>query len=201
MTTNSSPFRRSLFTSAATISDYFLEQPASSGPCRCVELDHGAGFFPASSSIEAVSITGLFGFSDDAVPAPIALVERDRCGSADGGRVELGRGRCRVSPAVRDEAADRDERAMVDQADALNPSATSTTRWLLVTDGTKFSADEVIDSERMSITDVVDNVLLVRRDSSVLADHASGGTTIYAARSWSHGMVGRRPLLIRTGPL
>lgn len=172
-----------------TASDYFLEPQAYGPPYDRIEINRGgsASFdYTNSTSQRAVSVTGLWGHSDD----------RETVGTLVGA-INDSVGTLTVSngsmAGVGDHLLIDDERLIVtaktwvdsgqNSGGALAASVADGT--LAVSDGTAFAAGELllVNAERMLVLDVAGNNLVVKRavDGTTLAAHLTG-QDVYARR-------------------
>lgn len=173
-------------------SDYFLEPNAYGPPYDRLEidLDSSASFSSGDTHQRAISITGLWGYSNDETTAGIvteALDASETGVDVDGTAAAL----LGVGSVIRvdSERMTVTGRTMADTGQnlggaGLTASAASVT--VAVSDGAAYAMDEVIliESERMLIVDIAGNNLTVKRawDGSVLAAH-SAGVDVYALRT------------------
>lgn len=175
----------------ATISssDYFLEPVNSGPPYTYIEIDlsSSAAFASGTTAQRAVSVTGLWGISDDQVPAGALAEALDASETAvdvtDGSLVGVG------SVLLVDS-----ERMLVTGRSSLSSGQTLSSamnalksdQTVDVADGTQLHVGEllVVDSERMRIVDITGNNATVIRayDGSTLAAH-SLGATVYVQRT------------------
>jgi hypothetical protein len=183
----------SAFTSGGTTvasTDYFLE-PANSGPPYDrleIDLDSSAAFATGGTHQRSVSITGLWGYSDEGTAVGTiaeALDDSETGVDVDGPTAAL--------VGVGSVLKVGSERMLVTERGTLTTGQTLQTDMtavdnnvtVAVTTGSSFSVGEVIllNSERMKIIDVAGNNLTVIRawDGSVLATHS--GSTIYGYRT------------------
>lgn len=172
--------------------DYFLEPNRSGPPYNRIEIDlaSSASFGGGDTHQRDITVTGLFGYSNDETAAGTiteALDASETGVDVDGtAAAALG-----VGSVIRvdDERMLVTGRMMADSGQNLGGAgltAQQNSVAVTVTDGTAYSVDEVllIESERMLITDIAGNTLTVKRawDGSVLAAHAAG-VDIYASRT------------------
>lgn len=173
-------------------SNYNLESSRVGPPYNRLEVNIGtsSAFSSGSTYQRAISITGLWGYTNDefavgtvteALDASETGVDVDAATSSEVG----------VGSIIRIDS----ERMVVTNRAQLNTSQTLGGSGLTnvkndisitVADGTQFAADELItiDSERMMIVEITGNTLTVIRayDGSTLAAH-SNGAAIYAPRT------------------
>lgn len=173
----------------AAVDDYFLEPQQSGPPYNRVEIDLGSStsaFETGASYQRAIAITGLWGYGADTwLPTTLAstvtggavwvsVTNASGIGVGDLLRIDneyllvTGRG--------------WDTSGQTQQADL---AASKGDTALTVTDGSAFAAGEalLLGSERMRISAVAGNTLVVERaqDGTVLAAHS--GATVYAGRA------------------
>lgn len=176
-------------TIAAT--DFFLEPINSGPPYTRIEIDLSSGSsFSANAGTHqrAVEVTGLFGYSNEESYAGTLLNGINTTDEAinlpDTALVGVGH-----VIRIGDERMIVQERRMRDSNQNLQTALTAQQNNTLVAveDGTDWYKGEVIllDAERMLITDVVGNNLIVKRawDGTVLAAHT--GSDIYALGTYS----------------
>lgn len=172
--------------------DYFLEPNEYGPPYNRVEidLDSSAAFGGGDTHQRNITITGLFGHSNnettlgattEALDASETGVDVDAATSAEVGVGSLLR--------IDSERLIVTSRANLDTGQTLGGSGLTNQNnavTVAVQSGAAFAAGEsiLIDSERMLIEDVAGNNLTVRRawDGSTIAAH-SVGATIYAPRT------------------
>lgn len=169
-------------------SDYFLEPNEFGPPFNRVEINLAgpASFGGGNTHQRNISITGLFGYSDESTPAGLTAEPLD----ASETLVDTTNGAF-INPG--DVIKVDSERMIVAEKSTLS-SGTTTTLGLLernsnttvpVTSGASFNVHEVIlvESERMLIVDITGNNLTVIRawDGSTLAAHTSG-LTVFVLR-------------------
>lgn len=168
--------------------DRFLESDAYGPPYDSVEIDRdsAATLGGGTTSQRSIVLTGLFGYRDDSVPAGTlaanVLIGASTIDVSDSAALGVG-----DVLTIGSERLSVDEKAMVDTgqntAGALTASTSSVS--LPVGSGTAFAVGETIlvDSERMLITDIAGNTLIVKRavDGTVLASHLTA-TDVYAPR-------------------
>lgn len=159
-------------------------------PYTYLELDRStsSAFGLGDTPQRDVHITGQFGYQDVLVPAgALALALADATGTS----VQVTNG---AAVGVGDVAMAGTERMLVTDKAVVNSGQTQqgagagtplvSDNLLAVTDGSKFSPQEVIllDAERMLVVDVAGNSLSVRRawDGTTLAAHT--GAAVYAMR-------------------
>jgi hypothetical protein len=169
------------------VDEVFLEPVNSCPPFTRVEtrLDRGAAWQAGDTHQRAVSITGLWGYSNDQVPAGVlatgvdaaatAVTVSDSAAAGVGHLLTVGAERMRVTG-----------KRLTSTGQTLQAplTAKNNEQLLVVTDGSAFHEGETItlDAERMTIRDIAGNTLIVDRsaDGSTLAAHT--GSTIYAPR-------------------
>ncbi len=172
-------------------SDYFLE-PANYGPpFDCIELDRAtdAAWDSASTPQRSIAISGTFGFNDtwstggtatEAMDAVETGMDTDASASRAVGIGSLIK--------VDSEVMIVTDRQWLSFGQTLsgNIAAQNNVTTVPVGNGALFSAGEtiLIDSEKMLVTDVAGNSLIVKRswDGTTLAAHTSGAT-VYAPRT------------------
>lgn len=171
--------------------DYNLEPNEYGPPFNRVELDIAspATFGGGATHQRNISISGLFGYRNDetalsatteALDAVETGVDVDAATSAAVGVGSLLR--------VDGERLAVTGRSMLDTGQTLGADLTNQVSAVTVpvANGTAFAVDEVvlIDAERMLITDIAGNNLIVKRgwDGTVLATHTTGAH-LYAPRS------------------
>lgn len=171
--------------------DYHLEPNEYGPPYDRVELDIAspATFGGGATHQRNISISGLFGYRNDettlsatteALDATETGVDVDAATSAAVGAGSLLR--------VDGERMAVVGRSMLDTGQTLGADLTNQVSTVLVpvASGAAFAVDEVvlIDAERMLITDIAGNNLIVKRgwDGTVLAPHTTG-THVYAPRT------------------
>ncbi|WP_327132010.1 hypothetical protein OG311_13550 [Streptomyces sp. NBC_01343] len=168
-----------------------------------VDLDSSATF-GGSSTQQAVTITGLYGFRNDESAAgsvvgsidtsAVRLEVTDSSAIGVGSLLRIGTERLTVTA-----------KSQKDTGQNLQTPLTASVGEVTVAvgDGTTFSIGEVIlvDAERMLITDIGGNNLFVKRswDGTVLAAHTN--SDIYAPRTLtvSRGVLGTTPNAISNG--
>lgn len=171
-------------------SDYFLE-PANEGPPYDsveIDLDSSSAFSSAGTFQHAISVTGLWGYTDDntnvgtiveALDASETAVDVDGAAAA-----QLGVGNVLK---VDTERLLVTEKAALTTGQTLQSAMTAVDNDVSVSvaDGSAFAVGEVVllDSEKMLVTDIAGNTLTVIRawDGSVLDEH--DGSTVYAYRT------------------
>jgi hypothetical protein len=171
-------------------SDYFLEPVNSGPPYDRVEIDmsSSAAFSSDDTWQRAVSITGLWGYTDDNTAVGITAEALDA--SETGVDVD---GPTAAQVGVGSVLKVDSERMLVTGRSTLTSGQTLQSDLTIqnnavsvsVTTGSAFAVGEVIllDSERMLIVDIAGNTLTVKRgwDGSPLATHS--GSTIYTYRT------------------
>lgn len=166
-----------------------LLRPDNGPPYSSVELDRSSSsvFAAGDTTQRAISIYGLYGYSDDAAPAGAlesAVVSAsattiDVTNSAAVGVGSLIR--------VGDERMTVTGKSLLDSGQNIGATlaAANNVVTVPVTDGTLYAEGETIlvDAERMEITDIAGNNLIVKRnvEGTVLAAHTSGAD-IYVPR-------------------
>lgn len=172
--------------------NYNLEPNRVGPPYDRLEVDtsSSASFSSGSTAQQSISITGLWGYSNDealvgtvseALDATETSVDVDAATSSEVGVGTILR--------VDDERLLVSNRAQADTGQTLGGSGLTNSKsdvLVTVADGTLFAVDEIIKigGEGMLIVDITGNALTVIRayDGSVLAAHTVGAS-IYAARS------------------
>jgi hypothetical protein len=167
--------------------DLFLE-PANSGPPYWsieTSLATSASFQAGDTRQRALAVTGLFGFRDDEEPvgelAGTLAADINATASVTWSTPKVGVGSLLRIGSERVLVTDR---SMVSTGQTLqSPLAASTSATAVsVVDGAAFGAGQVIllDGERMRVTAVAGNTLVVKRsvDGSAIASHT--GSTIYS---------------------
>lgn len=171
--------------------DYFL-RPDDGPPFTHVEinLDSTSAFSTGGTSQRSISITGLYGYSDDTAPAGavaealdnsetgVDVTDSSVCGVGDVLLVDSERmlvtGKTMADTGVN-----------IDATDSLAASNADVSITMSTTTGAPAAGETIlIDSERMLVVDVAGPVLTVKRawDGSVLATHAAAAD-IYAPRT------------------
>jgi hypothetical protein len=171
-------------------SDYFLE-PVNEGPPYDsieIDLDSSSSFSSSGTHQRAVTVTGLWGWSNDTTNVGSLAEALDA--SETGIDVD---GPTAVRIGVGSVLTVDSERMLVTDRGTLTTGQTLQTNMtdrdnmvtVAVTNGAAFAVGEVIllDSERMRIVDITGNTLTVDRawDGSTLATHS--GSTIYGYRT------------------
>lgn len=172
--------------------DYFLEPNRTGPPYRRIEvdLDSSSAFGGGGTHQRDITVTGLWGHSNDESPAgdvdeamSVSETDLDVTSSAAigvGSVLRVGSERLIVTGKTM-----KDTGVNIDVSDSLAASAADVSITMSTTTGAP-AVDEVIliDSERMLVVDVAGTVLTVKRgwDGSVLATHAAGAD-IYAPRT------------------
>jgi hypothetical protein len=171
--------------------DYNLEPNQYGPPYNRVELDIGSDttFGGGATYQRNISISGLFGYRNDktalgatteALDASETGVDVDAATSAAAGVGSLLR--------IDGERMTVTGRSMLDTGQTLGTDLTNQVNVVVVpvASGSAFAVDEaiLIDAERMLITDIAGNNLIVKRgwDGTVLAPHTTGAH-VYAPRS------------------
>lgn len=177
---------------AIASSDYNLEPNRVGPPYNRVEINIGtsASFGGGSTPQRDITITGLWGFSNDEVTLSTVAealdstetgVDVDAATSS-----EVGVGSILRIDTERMLVTGRAQLTTGQTVGGSGLTAVKNDVTVAVTSGASFSIDEIItiDSERMLIVDITGNNLTVIRayDGSVLATHAAG-VTIYAQRT------------------
>jgi hypothetical protein len=166
----------------------FLE-PANYGPPYSsleVNLGTTSAFTIGTTHQRAIAVTGVFGYTNDEVPAGTVAEALDTTETgidvSDSGAIGVG-----DLVRVDTERMIVTGKQMLTTGQTLQTPLTASTAdvTVAVTSGAAYNVDEVVllDSERMLIVDVAGNNLTVKRawDGSVLATHT--GSTIYAPRT------------------
>jgi hypothetical protein len=174
--------------------DYFLRRSDNRDepPYTHVEIDlSGAAAFSSGSTTQrAIALTGLYGYSNDTIPAG-ALAEAlddsetgvdvtDSAAIGVGHLILVGSERMQVTGKTM-----ADTGVNIDAADSLAASAADVSITMSTTTGAPVVGETIlIGSERMLVVDVAGSVLTVRRawDGTVLAAH-SANADIYAPRT------------------
>lgn len=165
-------------------------------------LSSTAAFSSGDTHQEAIVIEGLWGWTDDQIPAgALAAAIGDTTGTqvdvADGSLVDVGH-----LLRVDDERMIVTARQMIDSGQNLGADLDSqkNDQQVAVADGTGYSVGEelLVDAERMLIDEIAGNNLIVRRawNGSTLAAHTSGAD-VYASRRLTveRGSVGSTPAI------
>jgi hypothetical protein len=173
-------------------SDYFLEPNQYGPPFTHLEIDLGssASFSSGSTHQRAITITGLWGYSNDetavgVLTASVGTTSATTVSVNAAASAELGVGSVLRIDSERFFVTGR---AMSDTGQNLGADIDQQLKTVTipVADGAQFAVDEtiLIDSERMLIVDVAGNNLTVKRawDGSPNAAHSSG-SDIYAPRN------------------
>jgi hypothetical protein len=173
---------------AIPASAYNLEPNRNGPPYNRIELhiDSSSAFGGGQTPQRDITVTGLFGYSNDESPAGTVdeamttgetdLDVTDSAAIGVGQILRVGTERLLVT-----------EKSMKSTGQTLQAALTAQQNGVTVAvqNGAGYSVDEVIllDSERMLIVDIAGNNLTVKRgwDGSVLAAHA--GSTVYAPRT------------------
>lgn len=167
--------------------DYYLEPVNSGPPYTHIEtrLDRPSAWSAGDTHQRAIAITGLWGYSDDQVPAgalagainasTTAVTVTDSSIVGVGHLLTVGAERMTVTGK---------SLAATGQTLQTPLIAKNNDQQVVVTSGAAFHAGETITlgAERMQVRDITGNTLLVDRavDGTTLAAHT--GTTIYAPR-------------------
>lgn len=166
-----------------TVTGFELNPEQSGPPYVWIDFDNAT-----SSGGDEVTITGVWGFSNDtesagALDAAISTTSETTITITDASLIGVG-----------DQILIDDERMVVtgkassDTGTTLNSNidASNATTTVPVADGTAINIGEIItiDSERMEVYDITSNNLLVKRavDGTTIASHTSSAT-VYALRS------------------
>ncbi|MDX3643228.1 hypothetical protein [Streptomyces sp. MB09-02B] len=173
-------------------SDYFLEPNAYGPPYNRIEidLDSSAAFSSGDTHQRAISVTGLFGYSNDettlgataeTLDASETGIDVDATTSASIGVGSLLR--------IDSERVIVTGRTQLDTGQTLGGAGLTNVNsavTVTVQSGAAFAAGEsiLIDGERMRVDDIAGNTLVVTRawDGSTIAAH-SVGAPIYAPRT------------------
>jgi len=165
-------------------SDYIL-YPNDGPPYNRIELNTGgpAAFGAGDTSQNSIEIEGLYGFTNEEVPMGDVAQFINSTDTA----LHVTRGTIEVGHLLRigTERLNVTGKQLKDTTQAIGVALTANMNnvTVQVSDGTKFTVDEVIliDAERMLVVDVAGNNLIVKRawSGSVLAEHALN-TDIYA---------------------
>lgn len=170
--------------------DFFLD-PNTGPPFNRIEIDlaSSASFSAGDTHQRAISVAGVFGYSDDTEPAgTIVTAINDSITTVD---VSDGTALLGVGDLLQLEA----ERVTLTGKGFMSPSGTHELTAavplggsfsIAVTDGTQFVPGEVllVDAERMLVIDVNGNTLAVKRawDGSTLAAHSLGADVLVQRR-------------------
>lgn len=174
---------------AIVADDRFL-RPDSGPPYTRIEIDLAStAAFSANASTHqrAISITGLFGYSDESAPAGALSEALDAIETAVDvtNSAAIGVGSLIKVDSERMIVTDK---TMIDTGQNLggNLAASNASITVPVTTGSDYALREtiLIDAERMLIVEIAGNNLIVERayDGSVLATHATGAD-VYAPRT------------------
>lgn len=170
--------------------DYFLE-PANEGPPYDsieIDLDSTSAFSSSGTHQRAISVTGLWGWSNDTTT--VGTIAEALDASETGVDVD---GPTASQVGVGSVLTVDSERMLVTERGTLTTGQTLQSAMtnqnnnvtVSVTTGSAFAVGEVIllDSERMLIVDITSNDLTVKRawDGSVIAAHT--GSTVFAYRT------------------
>lgn len=172
-------------------SNYFLEPNGYGPPYDHLDLDlaDNSSFSTVNTFQRSIAITGVFGYNLDsasagAITAAIVSTSATTLSISDSSLVGVGSLLTIDSERLIVSAKSWVTSSQTVQTSALTALASNTT--VLVTTGSSFNVGEyiLIDSEKMLITDIVGNSLIVKRavDGTVLATHNTG-TTIYLPRT------------------
>jgi hypothetical protein len=164
-------------------------EPNRSGPPYSrieIQLDTDSAFGGGATPQRDITITGLWGYSNEESPAGTAAAAASDTATtlSVSNAAAIGVGQVLRIGAERLLVTDR---AMTSTGQALQTPLTAAKNSEVVTvaDGTAFAVGEVllIDAERMRVTDIAGNNLIVDRawDGSTLAAHTA--PTIYASRA------------------
>lgn len=173
---------------AIPAADFFLEPVNQGPPFNRIELDRGSSssFSSTSTSQRAITVSGLFGYTDVTAPAGALAEALD---ATEVGVDVTDSSQLGVGDLVKVDG----ERMIVIGRSMLTTGQTLQTPMIAsnadvavtVTDGTTYAPGEIVllDSERMRIDVIAGNTLTVTRawDGSVLAAHTA--PTIYAPRT------------------
>lgn len=168
--------------------NYYLEPVNTGPPYTRVEINLGtsSAFSAGSTWQQAISITGVWGYSADeesagALAAAVSSSTATTVDVSDSNAIGVG-----TIAKVDSERMLVTEKTMITTGQTLQVALTASQAnvTVAVTTGSSFSVGEVIllDSERMLVVDISGNNLTVKRawDGTVLATHS--GSTIYAPR-------------------
>lgn len=179
----------SLASGGETITNYFLEPQPYGPPFDAVEVDLAENdvFEPGDTHQRSITITGLWGYSNDttAAGALAEALDTSETGVDISNGAAIGVGDLIVIDSERMIVTDK---TWLDSGQnlAANLLVTVNDETVAVADGTGFNARELIliDSERMRIVDIAGNNLTVERsvDGSTVAAHTSGAD-IYVQRT------------------
>lgn len=163
-------------------------RPDDGPPFRRVELDRDSlsAFSSGSTPQRSISVTGLFGYSNDEAPAGALAealdVSETSVDVTDSAVIGVGQ-----IIRVADERMIVTDKRMASTGQTLQAPVDAQNKTVLVpvSTGSAFFPGETIlvDGERMRVDDVAGNNLVVKRawDGSALASHT--GSTIYALRT------------------
>lgn len=180
---------------------YFLEPNTTGPPYNRLEVSLGssASFGGGSTHQRDITITGLWGYSDDhtavgtvteALDASETAVDVSASASAD-----IGVGSLLKVDSERMLVTDRRSLDTGQDVGGSGLTATKSAQSLTVADTSQFVVDEVlvIEAERVLVTDITATTLTIERafEGSTIAAHAAG-TDIYAPRTLTvtRGMLG-----------
>lgn len=173
---------------AISADDYFLEPNTYGPPYNRIEMDLGssASFSSGSTSQRSVAVAGVFGYTDetDNVTTLAASGSSSATSLTVASANDLGVGSILK---IDDEWIIVTEKRMTSTGQTLQTPLTATKNDVVVsvTDGSVFSEGDVIllDAERMKVTEIADDSLIVVRawDGTVLAAHT--GSTVNAPNS------------------
>jgi hypothetical protein len=169
--------------------DYQLEPAAYGPPYRRIEMriDEDSSWTYAGTPQRAVAITGLWGDSDTRASAGtlVGAVNSSTAALVCSDASLIGTGDHLVIGTERLEVTAKTWATTSQVLGGAGLAATNATVAATVTTGSAYHVGELllIDSERVLVTDIVSNVLTVKRamDGSTLAAHTAGAT-IYARR-------------------
>lgn len=173
--------------------DYFLEPNEYGPPYTSVEIDlaSSAVFSSGDTHQRAISITGLWGYTNDETAAGTLTAAVSSTTAATVSVNGAAAAALGVGSVVRVDSERMlvTGRTMADTTQNVGGSgltAQQNSVTLAVSDGTAFTVDEIllVESERLLVVDIAGNNLTVKRawDGSVLAAHAAG-VDIYASRT------------------
>lgn len=173
--------------------DYFLEPNRSGPPYNRLEidLDSNAAFSSGDTHQRAISITGLFGYSNNettvgTTTAAVSSTTATTVAVNGAASALLGVGSVLRIDSERILVTGRTQLDTSQNVGGAGLTAQANSVSLTVTDGTAFAIDEIllVESERLLVVDIAGNTLTVKRswDGSVLAAHAAG-VDIYAPRT------------------
>jgi hypothetical protein len=177
---------------AISAADFNLEPNRTGPPYNRVEIDisSSATFGGGSTHQRDITITGVWGYTDDHLSAGVTseALDASETGVDVSAAVsaEVGVGSILKIDSERMLVTDRAQIDTGQNVGGAGLTANKNAQSLTVADGTQFSVDEVIlvESERMLIEEISGNVLSVERafEGSTIAAHAAG-VDIYAPRT------------------